>query len=62
MKCYWNRALPFHLDIVYAFLQATMAEMHSSCDRDHMTLQNLKFLPSGPVHEKFATPDPEYQK
>lgn len=43
-----SHAPSFHFGIVYGFFQATMAEMHSSCDRDHMTRKNLKFLPSGP--------------
>ena len=50
-----------HLDIVYGCFQATMAEM-SGCYRNHMTLQNLEYLLSVPLHLKFAIPDPEHQK
>ena len=50
-----------HLDIVYGCFQATRAEM-SGCDRNHMTLQNLEYLLSVPLHLKFAIPDPEHQK
>ena len=45
--------MPFHDELVYGCFQAVTANM-SSCDGDFFGFQGLKYLLSGPLHNKFA--------
>ena len=51
IKFYWNTITCFHLRNSYCCSYITMAELNS-CKRDLMTLESLKYLPSGPLQKK----------
>lgn len=54
-KYCWNTATSAHFYIVYGCLHTTTAEL-SSCDREHMAVHSLKYLPFAPWQKNIAGP------
>ena len=54
-KYCWNTATPAHSYIVYGCVHSATAGL-SSCDRGHMALNSLKYLPFAPWQKHIAGP------